>query len=354
MTKQELYIKAKEAYYAGNPIMSDAEFDALEEEVGVGKVGAVDPDAKFSHPTKMLSLSKFQADKTTGEAPTKNALEWMRNICNFIRKPLEFEVTCKYDGNSGNCIYIDGKLSQVLTRGDGFKGRDITDKVRHLIPETIGIKNGIVEVRGEVIMKKSVFKTQYEGRFANPRNLVAGILGRDDDEMIDDLSFVAYDMKYDGKFGDIADINKLGFNKFDKPFQTIFKYGKDNFDELFKEMVKVREESNFPLDGFVLKTPVEYRSVLGENDHDPEWGKAIKFKPVGVETEIVDIEWNIGKTGEFTPKAILKPIDVDGSTISKVTMYNAGYVVSNNIKIGTRVRIAKSGDIIPQIIEIFK
>lgn len=362
MNKKELYKQAKESYYAGTPIMSDEEFDNLEQELrNLGEleeqVGAVDKDAKFPHPTPMLSLSKFQADKTTGKAPTEQVLNWCRSIVEKtggVEDNHVFEVTCKYDGNSGNCIYKNGKLWKVLTRGDGKFGRDVTDKIRHLIPEEIRI-TGTVEIHGEIIMKKSVFETQYAGKFANPRNLVAGILGRDDNAMIEDLCFIAYDAKFDGKYAGIDTINSLGFNKFDKPFSTNFIYRHDKFDELFERMVEVRKNSEFPLDGFVLKTySNKAKAILGENDHDPEWGKAIKFKPVGVTTEIVDIEWNMGRTGEFIPKAILNPVEVDGSTVSKVALYNAGYVVNNNIQKGTKVRIAKAGDIIPQIIEIFK
>lgn len=355
MTKRELYIKAKEEYYRGTPILSDAEFDVLEQEVGVGAVGAKDADAKFSHPTKMLSLSKFQADKITGSAPTEQAMNWMNNLRQKSNdKQLQnFKITCKYDGNSVNCIYRDGKLERVLTRGDGFTGRDITNKIKHIIPQTIKFK-GVCEVRGEVIMRKSVFNAKYKDKFANPRNLVAGILGRDDDAMIEDLCVISYDCKMNDEYYTLDTISELGFNTDEKPYETTFNCIYDDFDELFERMLDIREKSDFPLDGFVIKTPSQYKSFFGENDHDPEWGKAIKFKPVGVETEVIDIEWNIGKTGEFIPKAILNPIDVDGSTVSRVALYNAGYVVNNNIEAGTRVRIAKSGDIIPQIIEVFK
>lgn len=357
----DLYKKAKEAYYAGMPIMSDEEFDNLEQELRNSgeleeQVGAADKDAKFEHPSRMLSLSKYQADKTTGKAPTEQVMNWCKSIVektNGIEDNYVFEVTCKYDGNSGNCIYKEGKLWKVLTRGDGKFGRDVTGKVKHLIPEEIKEK-GLVEIRGEIIMKKSVFDTQYAGKFANPRNLVAGILGRDDDAMIEDLCFMAYDAKIDGKYASIDTINSLGFNKFDKPFSTNFIYRHDKFDELFERMVEVRKNSEFPLDGFVLKAySPKVKAMLGENDHDPEWGKAIKFKPEGVTTTLKGVIWNIGKTGELTPVAMLEPVDLDGSTVSKASLYNAGYIEKNNLHIGTRVRIVKSGDIIPQIVEVF-
>lgn len=362
MDDKELYEKAKEAYYEGNPIMSDAEFDELESKVGVGNVGAPDKDAKFKHPSRMLSLSKIQADKTTGAAPSEQAVEWMRSTISKYMKiagvegeaPDMFEVTCKYDGNSANCIYKDGKLWKVLSRGDGEYGRDITSKVMHLIPNEIDGAHSVVEVRGEVIMRKDVFKEKYEGRFANPRNLVAGILGRDDNMMSEDLSFIAYEAKIDGMPESVGYVESCGFNKMNHPYLSTFRCNTDDFDKLFGRMVEIRENSEFPLDGFVLKTIVPMRKYLGENDHDPEWAKAIKFKPVGVTTTINNIEWNMGKTGKLTPVAVLEPVDLDGSTVSRVSLNNAGFVEKNDVKIGTRVRIVKSGDIIPQIVEIFK
>lgn len=357
-SKKELYKKAKQAYYAGEPIMSDEEFDNLEQELRESgeleeQVGSEDRDAKYSHPTRMLSLSKFQADKKTGAAPTEEAMKWMMEHAIFSP---HFEVTLKYDGNSANCIYEDGKLVRVLSRGDGVKGRDITSKIRHLIPEKISLSEGIVEIRGEVIMKTSVFKSKYMGKFANPRNLVAGILGRDDDAMIEDLSFVAYDMKTADLYYSISDIETCAPEMYKdmKPYSETFDVTTDNFDMLFIRMQELRNFFEFPLDGFVLKVQAQYRKNFKENDHDPSWAKAIKFKPVGVVTTIKGVEWGMGKTGKLTPVAVLEPVDLDGSTVSKASLYNAGYIEKNDISIGTAVRIVKSGDIIPQIIEIFR
>lgn len=355
MEKLELYKKAKEEYYKGTPIMSDEEFDNLEQELhdsGVLEeyVGAVDREAKFEHPTRMLSLSKFQADKTTGKAPTLEALAWMKNTGEKV-----FKVTCKYDGNAVNVIYKDGKLFQILTRGDGKRGRDITDKLKKKVPNRVKQEyaDGILEVRGEAIMLSEVFDKKYKGTYANPRNLVAGMLGRDEGVNLSDVEFIAYDAKYDGEYLDILVINELGFNKVYKPFERSFILGEDDFDKLFEEMVEVRAKSEFPLDGFVLKVVAENRNKFKENDHDPDWGKAIKFKPEGVVTEVEDIEWSMGKTGEYTPIAILTPVELDGTTVSRACLYNAGYVVDYAIEKGTRVRIVKSGDIIPQIVEVF-
>lgn len=352
MDKKELYRKAKEAYYSGSPIMSDEEFDDLEQELResgdlVEEVGAKDKDAKYPHPTRMLSLSKFQADKKTGKAPTEEAMQWMAKV--GVSK---FEVTYKYDGNAANIIYENGKLKMALSRGDGKYGRDITSKLIGKAPETVPYDD-ILEVRGEVIMMSEVFDTKYAREYANPRNLVAGLLGRDDSKPLEDVVFVAYDAKHDGDYLSLDDICALGFNSEYVPPSREFVPLKDSFDDLFDIMVIERENSAFPLDGFVLKVPVDERYKFKENDHDPDWAKAIKFKPEGVVTAVEDIEWSMGKTGEYTPIACLKPVDLDGSVVRRACLYNAGYVSSYGIEKGTRVRIVKSGDIIPQIIEVF-
>lgn len=355
--KIKKYNDAKTAYYNGTPIMSDEEFDILENEIGVGNVGFDIKGDKIKHPTRMLSLSKYQADKTTGAAPKTDAMNWMMKIKNSFNKSqlCFFEVTPKFDGNAANCIYINGTLKYVLSRGDGEYGRDITSKIISKIPNTITSVNlpEIFEVRGEIIMSKPVFEKKYSSMFANPRNLVAGILGRDDNAMTEDIEFIAYDAKGNNEYYSIDFIEGIGFNDGHSVYRETFDVVNDDFDELFDKMKKYRSVCEFPLDGFVLKAWYKYRSKFKENDHDPEWGKAIKFKPEGVSTTINSVSWSIGKTGEFTPVANLDPVDLDGSTVSKVSLYNAGYIEKNNICVGTRVRLVKSGDIIPQIVETF-
>ena len=153
---EQLYFQAKESYYSGEPILSDDEFDGLEKELlSMGSdaphiVGADDRKAKYSHPSPMLSLAKFQAS-LNGTPPTESATNWMNKIGKH-----SFEISPKYDGNAANAIYQDGKLLQVLTRGNGTKGRDITDKVKHNLPEKLNL-NGTVEIRGEVVIKISTF-----------------------------------------------------------------------------------------------------------------------------------------------------------------------------------------------------
>jgi len=343
---EQLYFQAKEAYYSGETIMSDDEFDSLEQElIALGStaphiVGADDRKAKYSHPSPMLSLAKYQAS-LSGVPPTGAAINWMSKF-----GATSFEITPKYDGNAGNAIYQDGKLLQVLSRGNGTKGRDITDKVRHNLPETIDLK-GTVEIRGEVVIKISTFNEKYS-RFKNPRNYVAGVLNRDDNsqETLSHLDFVMLEVRQhnDGEIHYIAP-RVPGF----KHNAYIFYCGSESFEATYHDMVDYRKTSDYQLDGFVIKAPEGLRPVWGENSHDPNWAIAIKFPPKEATTKIKSISWQYGKTGELTPVAVMEPVDLDGSTVSRAALFNLGYLKEKGAYPGATVTVAKSGDIIPQI-----
>lgn len=345
---EQTYFAAKESYYLGEPFLTDDQFDSLEKElISLGSdapynVGANDRKAKYSHPSPMLSLAKFQAT-LDGTPPTADTVNWMRSTgCKT------FEATPKYDGNAANIIYKDGKLHQVLSRGNGTKGRDITDKIKHCINEEIPFK-GTVEVRGEIVININTFNQKYASDFKNARNYVAGVLNRDENpiDVIHDLIFIPVEARQDAALYIDLDtfLSSWLFHKVYKNTVTA-----DNFEFIFDKMTEYREEhSLYQLDGFVIKTPVEFREQLGENDHHPEWAIAIKFPPKEAITKIIDIEWNWGKTGEATPVAIMEPTDLDGTTVKRASMFNIGYVIKNHVSPGATVSIAKSGDIIPQI-----
>jgi len=348
---EQLYFQAKGAYYNGEPIMSDDEFDILENNLlSMGSdaphiVGADDRKAKYSHPSPMLSLAKYQAT-LDGTPPTEAATNWMKSI-----NDLNYEITPKYDGNAANAIYQDGKLLQVLSRGNGTKGRDITSKVRHNFPETIAI-TGTVEIRGEVVIAVETFNKKYSD-FKNPRNYVAGVLNRDENpaDAIADLDFIPVEVRQHNEdgyaFRTIHDVP--GFKHY--PFMA--KIFIDEFEATYHAMLRYRNETcEYQLDGFVIKADEETRPRLGENSHDPNWAIAIKFPPKEAITKIVGIQWNWGKSGEVTPVAIMEPVDLDGSTVSRATMFNYGYVKNMKAFPGAIVAIAKSGDIIPQIMRV--
>jgi DNA ligase (NAD+) len=349
---EQLYFQAKEAYYNGESIMPDDEFDYLEKElISLGSdapyiVGADDRKAKYSHPSPMLSLAKYQAT-LAGDPPTSQAQGWMDRI-----GKVSYEISPKYDGNAANAIYQEGKLLQVLTRGNGTKGRDITDKVKHNLPDVIGIL-GTVEIRGEVVIKVSTFNQKY-AEYKNPRNYVAGVLNRDEnpESVLADLDFIPLEVRVHSDEGILfVNPNLPGF-KFN-PY--VFHIGgfTGQFEDAYKTMEDYRiNHCEYQLDGFVIKAPNDLRPGLGENSHDPNWAVAIKFPPKEAITKIKSISWQFGKTGQVTPVAVMEPVDLDGSTVSRAALFNYGYLKEKGAFPGATVAIAKSGDIIPQITRV--
>ena len=294
---EQLYFQAKESYYSGAPVMTDDEFDRLEQNLlSLGSdapyiVGADDRKAKYSHPSPMLSLSKFQA-LVNGTPPTEQAVDWMKKFGST-----SFEITPKYDGNAANAIYINGKLTQVLSRGNGTKGRDITDKIRHNLPKTVGFK-GILEVRGEIVIQVFTFNEKY-AQFKNPRNYVAGVLNRDENpsDVIADLDFIPLEIRqHSNEETYYIESHILGFKH--KPH--IFYCGpeSESFVAAYADMVDYRKVCQYQLDGFVIKAHEGLRSSWGENGHHPNWAVAIKFPPKEAITKILGIQWNWGKSGE--------------------------------------------------------
>lgn len=363
-TKEKLYLKAKEEYYNGKPIMTDPEFDSLEDELKILNsdvvkiVGAPDRNAKFPHITPMLSLTKYQTDKNTGAPPTVDAIQWMKKKA--IKSGYEyFEYSPKFDGNAANAIYKDGKLKQILSRGNKTHGRDYTSKLKMHVPKTIPIKDGFVEVRGEVNISRDDFKKNYLKYSRNERNCVAGILNKikASKAEINDLVFVGLEIKKTkNNYSEYIPVKKLkewGFNKkYELPF---YYYHYTEFEKAFNSMKKYREtKSPFLLDGFVIKVSEKYRNIFGENEHHPEWAVAIKFQPKDTSTIVKDIKWNFGKTGNYVPIAILEPIDLDGATVTKASLYNYKYIIENKVYPGAEVVIVKSGDIIPQVVKVIK
>lgn len=362
------YLKAKIAYYDGKPIMSDPAFDVLEKELReagskvVEQVGSKRKDFDFPHPSPMLSLAKIQTESKEGVTNYQEDLfnKWFNKVDTIIFKKFGVHIdfvyrSPKFDGNGINIVYSNGTLQSVLTRGDGEFGKDITDRFQKHLPETISYNVGLLEIRCECVIKQSTFDKKYfgtkeEGKYANARNFVAGVLRKDDYslEKVGDLTIIPVALLNDGKQVSLElvpeGIGGLTYQERIRPTEYV---------KCIKEMEKLRETFEIPLDGVVLSVPYDFRGTLGENGHDPEWAIAIKFVPDEVVTMVEGIEWNISKTGEFTPVVLLKPVQLAGTTVKRVSGYNAGYIITNRIKEGVLVSIHKSGDIIPEISNIY-
>jgi DNA ligase (NAD+) len=354
------YLLAKQKYYEGDPIMSDYEFDLLEENLKslnsqvIKIVGSSNlKDAKFNHVSPMLSLSKIQVHHKT-EFPTIPFLSWYDS--NKISDCL-LEATPKFDGSSCNLIYENGQLQWALTRGDKTKGQNIIDKMKLIVPKTINIQDK-AEIRGEVVIPTDIFNQKYGSIYKNPRNFVAGILGRDeiDQEIIQDFHFVAFECRIHNSKEHYHHSQTFPFLKENGfiPSPIVLYFKASDFRETYNTFADFRKKSPYQLDGIVIKFPENQRNQIGETGHHPKWAMAIKFPPLEAITTIKDIAWSTGISGEFNPVGQLEPIELDGTTVSNVSLHNYGNVIQKGLFPGAKVIIVKSGDIIPIVQKIIE
>jgi len=194
-------------------------------------------------------------------------------------------------------------------------------------------------------MPIELFNEKYAEQFANARNYVAGVIGKDDadEQKVSELKIMPLHFLLNGKH--VSPSHFLS-NSFSDPNIQI---SSEKYVSCIKEYELLRETAPYQLDGVVISFPAEYREILGENDHDPEWAVAIKFVPAETITEVDGIEWNVSKKGEIMPTVLLSPVFLDGSTVRRASGYNAGYITNKGIGVGAKVSLCKAGDIIPEV-----
>lgn len=365
--KLELYNKAKEAYYNGSPIMEDFEFDKLEAELGLENKSYIgtkhNPSYTVKHPFIMGSLSKIQIKKDKGS----NNIDF-NTFFEALKKYIDNNkviITPKYDGCSFE-VQTDkfGKIISVSTRGDGEFGKDIKEHILSQVSNAIS-KSKFKEAcyRGEVLIDKCVFKEKY-AEFVNPRSFVSGILNRKFDGIsieekedlkakCNDLSIVIYDVRVkendswkDVEWLELSSANIPDFYLYDV---NIANY--TDFEKIYNTFAEYREKCPFALDGIVIK-PVVTSRINNLTKHRPDDCVAIKFIPILEETEVINIEWNLGKSGEYTPIVVTKPVIMDGKSVTRANANNIGYLLSNKISIGTKLIFSLAGDIIPFIYKV--
>lgn len=357
--KLDLYYKAKEAYYNGQEIMSDYEFDQLEKELGLenkSEVGARhNPSYTIKHPYIMGSLSKVQIHKDK-----EGNIDWKKYF-NEAKKYFGNKnviITPKYDGCSFEVVVNNDKIQSISSRGDGIWGKDLMNHLINFVPSEYTKLGGYYTLRGEVLVKKSVFEQKYSEKFTNPRSFVSGVLNRDYSgldkefmEMLNDLSIVIYDYRrFDEFYNGWVDYDwtKLpDSNVIPKRYWTTRLNDEKNFEWYYNDMNQYRHEScEFALDGIVIKPQAQFRDN-NTTEHRPKDCVAIKFIPMLEETEVVNITWNLGKTGEYTPIIWVKPVEMDGRMVQKCSGHNIGYLKEKGITVGAKIIMSLAGDIIP-------
>lgn len=301
---------AAQAYYDGHPFISDDTFDKLAECISYNKVGAVQHENVKKHYKRLYSLQKYYQDEKVVPLDSNR------------------DTTCtpKLDGAAISLLYIDGHLVQVLQRGDGIEGIDITSKFfeRELVPLEIS-RTEVTQITGEIAAPKTI---------KNSRNYAAGALNLKDMKEFNtrDIAFFAYGIYphvHETYYQDMSLLDVLGF-------RTV--YTPDLLD-------------TYPCDGMVFRLN-NNREFLeeGYTANHPRGAYAKKERKKEVETKILDVVWQVGKTGKVTPVAILEPIDIDGAIVSRATLNNPGFIEALGISIGDTVGVIRSGDIIPCIV----
>ena len=367
---EQLYINAKVAYYEGNPIMDDETFDLLEDKlaevdsnvIGIVGIPKISKSGKisfkkgknkvFNHITPMGSLAKikFKKDYT----PYSEFVAWV-NKC--VSNTVDVEYGPKLDGNAINMIYENGQLQKILSRGDGLEGQDYTETMRNTVPNTI--KGFTGEIRGEAVIDTYIFDTMFgkksnlEKPYANARNFVAGALNSGEKDKCKYIDIVAFQIvNFDGNT--INQLIQWGFNVLDFVKTYSSDITEEQFITLYNEFKKYRETCKYQLDGIVAKMPESIREYIGGNSHHPYWAMAIKFETQEVTTKIIDIIWSLGKRGQLSPVAILEPVELLGSIVTKASVYNASWMLEKKCYPGATISLIKSGDIIPKIVDIIE
>ena len=355
--KLELYYQAKEAYYNGQEIMTDYEFDTLEKELGLENKSEVgtkhNPSYTVKHPFIMGSISKVQIHKDK-----EGNIDWTKYFTEaykyFGDNPVI--ITPKFDGCSFEADVFDNAIQSISSRGDGSWGKDLTQHLAIFIPNEYIKLGGHYTLRGEVLVKKDIFEKKYAEQFTNPRSFVSGVLNRDYDNidtefmnMLSDLSIVIYDYRRfeDGEWIDHEWTELPDSNVLPNKFLTTTLKDENDFELCYNDMNQYRHEScEYALDGIVIK-PIASIRENNTTEHRPKDCVAIKFIPMLEETEVLNITWNLGKTHEFTPIIWVKPVEMDGRMVQKCSGHNIGYLREKGISIGAKIIMSLAGDIIP-------
>lgn len=367
-------------YFDDEQVVSDYEYDMLMRELKAIEAKYPELVMKDSPTQKVGASIKKGFEKVTHEVPlqslqdvftfdeVKDFDERMQKIAKENNTELEYVVETKIDGLSAALEYKNGIFVRGATRGNGIVGEDVTENLKTVKSIPKKLKEPIdITVRGEVFIGKAEFEKLNENRlmeeeeqFANARNAAAGSLRQLDSKITakrpldififnvqksDTIDFTRHSESLDY-------LEELGFNV--NPVRILCR----NIDEVLKAIEKIgedREKISFGIDGAVVKVnDLKLREIIGTTYKTPKWAIAYKYPPEKKETKLKEIAFQVGRTGAITPMAILEPVIVAGSKISKTTLHNEDYVRERDIKIGDTVIIQKAGDVIPEVIGVNK
>ncbi len=371
---------AKKYYDEDKPEITDYEYDMMMNELKSLEKQFPELIDKESLTQKVGGHVKEGFKQVEHEVPLQSlqdvfSYDELRDFDDRVKKQLhdgganlKYVVETKIDGLSMAIEYKDGKFVRAATRGNGLIGEDVSANALTIksIPKELKEPINII-VRGEVFIGSKEFEKLNEERevlgqalFANARNAAAGSLRQLDSKItktrpLDIFIFNVQKLEnnsFNSHYEQLNYLDKLGFNV--NPVKILC----NNIDEAIEAITKIgedRENLSFGIDGAVIKVDnLDYREELGTTFKTPRWAIAYKYPPEQKETLLKDIVCQVGRTGAITPMAILEPVKVAGSTISKTTLHNEDFIKEKDLKIGDRVIIQKAGDVIPEVVEAVK
>lgn len=371
---------AKAYFQEDEPIIDDATYDGLYQYLqaqldnypflktkinSLNQVGA-EPSRGFKivkHKKPMLSLSNGFSNEDIIAFDQR-----VRNLLDIDQ--VEYECEPKLDGLAISVFYTNGVFDYAVTRGDGTQGEAVTANVATIrnVPKTLqGDCPEVLEVRGEIIIAKAEFLAMNERAesngtkaFANPRNAAAGSLRLLDSALVADrpLKMMAYGIGYytdgfavpDSQLAQMQWVASLGFELADA---VCCVKGAEGLLSYFEQMSHRRADLDYDIDGLVYKVnSIEAQQQLGFVAKAPRWAIAHKFPPQAAESEVIAVDFQVGRTGAITPVARLKPVAVGGVIVSNATLHNMDEIARKNIQIHDRVLVRRAGDVIPEVAEV--
>jgi DNA ligase (NAD+) len=371
----ELIVKYNKNYYnKDNPLVTDQEYDLLKRKI-------IDLEKKYKFlknkksptitvgfkPSKNFQKVKHRVPMLSlGNAFDENDLKnFEKKIINFLslkeKDTIDYSAEPKIDGISASLIYVNGKFTKGLSRGDGIEGEDITKNLKTIkdIPLEIVAKNfpSEIDIRGEVFIENNDFKNINE-KFANPRNAASGSLRQKDPTITAKipLKFIAYthgyaeEMTIDSQSDFLKNLKIWGFkiNQFNKKISGI-----EDLIQNHKNLEEKRKEIAFDIDGIVYKVnDFNLQKRLGFAANAPRWAIAHKFSANSSISEIINIEIQLGRTGALTPVAKIKPVNIGGVIVSNATLHNEDEIIRKDIRIGDTVQVERAGDVIPHVVSV--
>jgi DNA ligase (NAD+) len=316
-----------------------------------------------SHRFPMLSLSNSYSEE--------EIIEWENRIKKLIDQDIEYVCELKYDGVAIGIRYENGELKQAVTRGDGEKGEDVTTNVRTIRTIPLSLRSDFpddFEIRGEIFMPSSIFEKLNNQRaesgeqlFANPRNTASGTLKMQDSKIVSSRGLDSYlygvygnQLSADGHFESVQKAGEWGF-KIPSPKDRFIE--KNNSIEGIMNFIHFWDQRRFSLpfeiDGVVIKVnSYRQQQQLGFTAKSPRWAIAYKFKAHRVETELLSVDYQVGRTGAVTPVANLNPVQLGGTTVKRASLHNQDQIEKLDLHIGDRVYVEKGGEIIPKIVGV--